>query len=538
MKTKFTPALYALIVIGTLGMQNVHAQTYASGPQSNTCGAGTAGTTNTLIGCNAGGAAVANGTENTFVGDHAGAVNTYAKDNVGVGNDALHSQSYANGNTAWSTFNTAVGSQALFTNQPTSNVNGYYNTALGYKAGYTNATGQKCVFVGAQAGLNSTASFNTFVGFAAGSTNSSGSLNTFVGYIAGTANTTGSNNTYIGLDAGYANTTGSHGTGCGLQALGQSTTGNNNTAVGEVAGYTNTTGSNNTYFGYSADASAGSTNLSNSSAIGYNATVCASNQMVFGDNNVVQWGFGVCPAAGHAVEVGSGATNGNGAYLTTGGIWTNTSSRSFKDNITAVDGRDILSKINQLEVSRWKYKGTEEYHIGPLAEQFYELFNTGLDNQHISTVDPSGVALVGIKELSKQFEAAKSENEQLKNDLAALKSQVAQLDNALAQCCMSYQQSSTKISGSTSTDRAQLGQNSPNPFNDNTVIKYYVPSQSGTALIKIFSLDGAELKTFVLSQKGNGELSIAGSTFAAGTYTYTLIIDGNKVDSKFMVLSK
>ena len=45
-----------------------------------------------------------------------------------------------------------------------------------------------------------------------------------------------------------------------------------------------------------------------------------------------------------------------------------------------------------------------------MAQQFKELFNLGVegDNKTISTLDPSGVALVGIQELSKQVKQQQS----------------------------------------------------------------------------------------------------------------------------------
>lgn len=128
--------------------------------------------------------------------------------------------------------------------------------------------------------------------------------------------------------------------------------------------------------------------------------------------------FSLMPAGGN---VGIGTTNAtlgplqvanaNNAYVSTGGTWTNGSSRDFKENIDSVNTDDILSKINQLDISEWNYinEGTSVKHIGPIAEDFYSIFGVGNDNKHISTIDPAGVALAGIKALSKQVEDLKSQ---------------------------------------------------------------------------------------------------------------------------------
>jgi hypothetical protein len=104
------------------------------------------------------------------------------------------------------------------------------------------------------------------------------------------------------------------------------------------------------------------------------------------------------------LTVGFDGTNGNGAYVTTGGAWTNGSSRSYKENYTMLNQDDILRKINSLTIEQWNYKNEDPSikHIGPFAEDFYNTFNVGNDSKHISTIDPAGVALIGIQALSKQ----------------------------------------------------------------------------------------------------------------------------------------
>ena len=176
--------------------------------------------------------------------------------------------------------------------------------------------------------------------------------------------------------------------------------GSHNTAIGRNALVSNNTGNNNTALGNSANVSSG--NLTNASAIGYNATVELNHSMKFGNSDVTTWGFGSTPGLLQALKVGSNGFNGNGAFLSTGGVWVNGSSMSFKENFQILDGSEILKKISVLNIRRWRYKGAErEYHIGPIAEEFYRLFNVGIDEKYLSTIDPSGVALIGIQQLTK-----------------------------------------------------------------------------------------------------------------------------------------
>ena len=102
-------------------------------------------------------------------------------------------------------------------------------------------------------------------------------------------------------------------------------------------------------------------------------------------------------------------TMDSGAYVTAGGTWTNASSRALKENFTALDSAEVLAQINSLGITRWNYKteSVETTHIGPIAEEFYDAFRVGGSSgqSSISSIDPAGVALIGIQALSKKVEA-------------------------------------------------------------------------------------------------------------------------------------
>jgi hypothetical protein len=184
------------------------------------------------------------------------------------------------------------------------------------------------------------------------------------------------------------------------------TTGHWNTAVGTLAGPS-------------------VNNLLNTTCIGYNSGIGISNAMSFGNTSVNRWVFGRNNITAGVFQVGSNLTNGNGAYLTAGGVWTSTSDKNVKENFTDLNSSEILEKIGSLEITKWTFKETpvKETHIGPMAQQFKELFNLGIegDDKTISTLDPSGVALVGIQELRKQ----------LKQQQGTIEKQQKQIDELL-----------------------------------------------------------------------------------------------------------
>ncbi len=112
-------------------------------------------------------------------------------------------------------------------------------------------------------------------------------------------------------------------------------------------------------------------------------------------------------------------------------------------------------------------------------------------------------------------------------------------DSDLEQCCFEYEErhhEPTVNGQQTIADDPKLEQNEPNPFRENSTIRYYLPSTVKIAQLQITDLNGAVLKTFNLKGKGFGQVLISGGSFRAGTYIYSLIIDGEKTDSKRMIL--
>lgn len=70
---------------------------------------------------------------------------------------------------------------------------------------------------------------------------------------------------------------------------------------------------------------------------------------------------------------------------------------SFKENIEPATS--VLAKLAQLKINTWHYKGDAVKHIGPMAEQFREVFNVG-DGVTINLADMLGVLLGAVKELA------------------------------------------------------------------------------------------------------------------------------------------
>ncbi len=86
--------------------------------------------------------------------------------------------------------------------------------------------------------------------------------------------------------------------------------------------------------------------------------------------------------------------------------------------------------------------------------------------------------------------------------------------------------------------QATLYQNTPNPFREITVIKYAIPETAISSVISIYDLNGKLLKTIPLKEKGENSIEIAGGDLYPGLFNYTLIVDGELIDTKRMVLTQ
>ncbi|QIP17298.1 hypothetical protein G8759_33980 [Spirosoma aureum] len=232
------------------------------------------------------------GQGNTASGAYTLYYNTTGGYNTASGFQALHNNSSGSGNTASGTIallantvgndNAAFGSTAL-----QNNTTGSTNAGFGAGALKQNTTGNYNTASGAGALQNNTsANGNSALGHNALATNTTGYANIGVGEDALSANVDGHDNVALGTASMTSNTNGIGNVASGNLALRLNTTGQNNTASGLLSLQYNTIGSYNTALGYNAGPLVANGGLTNTTAIGANAIVSASNQIVLGDNNI------------------------------------------------------------------------------------------------------------------------------------------------------------------------------------------------------------------------------------------------------------
>lgn len=120
----------------------------------------------------------------------------------------------------------------------------------------------------------------------------------------------------------------------------------------------------------------------------------------------------------------------SGAYLSSGGVWTNTSDIDKKMAFEPVDSQDVLEQVAALPITMWSYieEGEDVRHMGPMAQDFYETFGLGYSPESIPTVDADGVALASIKALYERNLELEQQNAELASRLDSMEERLKKLE--------------------------------------------------------------------------------------------------------------
>lgn len=95
--------------------------------------------------------------------------------------------------------------------------------------------------------------------------------------------------------------------------------------------------------------------------------------------------------------------------------------------------------------------------------------------------------------------------------------------------------STTDIESSIANSRNVLYQNTPNPFKEQTVIRFKLADDVQNASICIFDMAGKTLKNIPVSS-GMESVSIGGYELGEGMFLYSLFVNGQEIDTKKMVI--
>ena len=318
------------------------------------------------------------------------------------------------------------------------------DTFIGAYAGYSNTNGNDNTFLGYQSGLpNTTGSYNTFLGSGTGASNTTGNGNVFIGCYAGW-DETGSNKLYI--ENGFTSTPLIYGEFDNKKL----TINGNLQVIGLDNGlvYLSNTIADNTDKGsrmvlnhysnaqlpvYLFGAYSGPTD--NFVAFGGGALIgnaATQIDLFTAPNTTTPVGYPRLTIIGNGY-VGIGIQDpyyplemASGAHVTTGGVWTNASSREYKNNIEALATKEALDTLKELNPVKFAYKkDMTEKHVGFVAEDVPDLVATK-DRKGLSPMDIVAVLTKVVQEQQKAMQEQQKTISTLREELNGLKEKVRQ----------------------------------------------------------------------------------------------------------------
>ncbi len=184
-------------------------------------------------------------------------------------------------------------------------------------------------------------------------------------------------------------------------------------------------------------------------------------------------------------------------------------------------------------------------------DQFLSLVGTSLSIEDANTVDLSvfldntdqqnltAATLTG-NILQIDIQNGSSVSVDLSPMLASIEAQLADHETRIIElenCACDSLAGLWNNGGNTETETGILYQNIPNPFNNTSSIKYYIPSWATSANIVISNSMGQVISNNELKETGAyGKLFINAEGLSAGAYYYTLYINQTGVDTRTMVV--
>jgi hypothetical protein len=177
-----------------------------------------------------------------------------------------------------------------------------------------------------------------------------------------------------------------------------------------------------------------------STAMGTNASTNGrAGSFVYGDastidtvKNTANHQFMVRAAGGYIFYSSVDLTMGV-ELLPGAGSWSMISDRNKKTNLVLLNPIDYQPQFKQLEVLGWNYIGVKDFHIGPMAQDFYQTFGVGEAPIYINMIDSDGVTFLGIKKLNEQLNqlTPPEEIETLKEGLEQEKKELLDLERRI-----------------------------------------------------------------------------------------------------------
>jgi Chaperone of endosialidase/Secretion system C-terminal sorting domain len=224
------------------------------------------------------------------------------------------------------------------------------------------------------------------------------------------------------------------------------------------------------------------------------------------------------------------------------------SDRKLKKNITSENKvMDQLRKLNPVtyDFSADDYKGfnlPRSKQHGLIAQEVQAVFPELVRTNKYLTPDADGKMKASEEFLAVNYQAL------IPLLLKAIQEQQAEIDELKADRSPANPANVNPVTtdanpiiatrvGNFKASQFTLQQNTPNPFSSTTIIRYALPNGVGNASIAVFDLTGKMMLQYN-NLNGSSQVTINASTLQAGMYVYALLVEGQEVVSKRMILTR
>lgn len=205
-----------------------------------------------------------------------------------------------------------------------------------------------------------------------------------------------------------------------------------------------------------------------------------------------------------------------------------TSDRRLKDNIKPL--KETPGNLFNLNTYSYTFKPKKESEAKPDTRLHFGLIAQEVEKEfpNLVSIDEKGNYALNYIEI---IPLLLNELKDQKNEIKDLKAKMDAMEAKINAIIDNKNNSSSILSVATAYS---LEQNAPNPFSQETVIRFNAGDANAT--IAIYDLSGRQMQSIPV-KKGEKQINVSARSLTPGTYIYNLVANGKIIDSKKMIVT-
>ena len=263
------------------------------------------------------------------------------------------------------------------------------------------------------------------------------------------------------------------------------------------------------------------------------------------------FGADLWPESG-TINIGQSSTirSFNGVF---GKNFVTISDRRAKKEVNALSyGLEHIQKLKPVTY-QWKDSQIGGTHVGLIAQEVMEVIPEAVHDPFKSVqYDEDGKVLpiepdsqygiryhelipVMIKAMQEMSQAMEKQETKIQEQESRIEEQDKIIASLLGENTRTVDEGMGKSIGSPALE---LFQNTPNPFDQSTTIRYSLPEGTQKAELFVYDINGQQVRSMELTEAGEGAMTLTAGELGAGIYFYTLYADGEVSQTRKMILTE